>query len=339
MKRAHKAHRNSWSVPIIVILLAMIGGGLLFVYTFESRERASEAERLASHDVFSLERLTITDGDEEYVLRDDLDTYLLIGLDKYQNTLSDPVFFVNNQQCDFLFLMIVDNTRKTYSALHLNRDTMTEIIQLGAGGKRVGTTVTQLCLAHTYGSGGMDSCRNTTQAVSTLLLGVPIDHYMSITMDGIPIINDLVGGVTVHMDDDLTMADPSFIQGKDVRLNGQQALKFVRSRDLVGNSGNLERMNRQRVYINALYAKLSDKLKSDSHFGLRLSSEISDYIVSDLITDEVAVLADKLKDYTFTSIFTISGTTGEDEETHTEFYVDEADLKQIVLYLFFTKKK
>lgn len=339
MKRAHKAHRNSWSVPIIVILLAMIGGGLLFIHIWESRERAAEAERLSAYDDFSLERLTITDGEDEYVLRDDLDTYLLIGLDKFQNTLSDPVYFVNNQQCDFLFLMIVDNTRKTYCALHLNRDTMTEVVQLGAGGKRVGKTVTQLCLSHTYGSGGMDSCRNTAQAVSTLLLDVPIEHYLSITMDGLPVINDLVGGVTVHIDDDLTASDPSFVQGANVRLSGEQALKYVRAREYSGNAGNLERMNRQQTYINALYGRLNEKLNSDSRFGLRLASEISDYVVSDLITDEVAALADRLKGYSFTNIFTISGTTGQDDELHTEFYVDEADLKRIVLYLFFTKKR
>ena len=300
--------------------------------------RSEEAELLSAHDV-PIERLTLSYEGQEYVLRDDLDTYLFLGLDKYQSQLGNPNYFLNNQQADFIFLMIVDNSRKTFSALHLNRDTMTEVIQLGAGGRRVGRSVMQLCLAHTYGGGGRDSCHNTALAVTNLLLGVPVDHYLSITMDGIPIINDLVGGVTVHMDDDLTYRDPSFVKGKDIRLVGQQALSYVRAREMEGNEGNLQRMERQRTYISALYGKLEEKLNKDDRFGMKLASEIADYVVSDLITDEVAALAEKLKDYRFTTIYTIEGTTGQDEEEHTEFYVDEEDLKRVVIQLFFNPAK
>ena len=123
--------------------------------------------------------------------------------------------------------MIVDKTAHSFSALHINRDTMAEIQRLGVGGVKLDTVTAQLALAHTYGSGGRDSCRNTVQAVSRYLYDVPVQHYFALPMDAIPVLNDLAGGVTVHVDDDFSNTDPSIVQGKDVTLRGDQALTFV----------------------------------------------------------------------------------------------------------------
>lgn len=49
-------------------------------------------------------------------------------------------------------------------------------------------------------------------------------------MDGIVEMNDLLGGVTVTVEDDFSQVDSSLVMGKRVTLTGQQALTFVRSR-------------------------------------------------------------------------------------------------------------
>ena len=323
----------------IIFLLMVIGVGLFGISVWERRQVEQElAQYDAAEDEPTGQTIEIEEGGIRYTLRRDLDTYLLIGIDKFTDTLSDPDYHTNNQQADFLFLMVVDKSTKTYSAIHLNRDAMTEIQRLGMSGKKIGSFTGQLALAHTFGSGGKDSCRNTVQAVSTYLLGVPVEHYFSLTMDAIPVVNDLAGGVTVHIDDDFSAVDPSLEQGRDVRLQGQQALTFVRGRMYVDDGSNLSRMNRQREFINALYGQLTQKLQEDGGFAARLASRLADYSVSDLTTTELSNLADQLKDYHFTGIRTIAGDADKGEK-YMEFYTDESALRSLVKEVFFTKAR
>ena len=95
-----------------------------------------------------------------------------------------PEGYVNNQQADFLLLLVMDKQHETCTPIQLNRDTMTQIQILGVTGEPAGTFTGQLALAHTYGSGEEDSCENTVLAVENLLYGMEIDHYVSLTMDG-----------------------------------------------------------------------------------------------------------------------------------------------------------
>ena len=336
MGRAGKNRRTNRSTLItIFFLLMVIGVGLFGIHLWEKHQQEAEAARYSGEDP-AVRRLTIEYQNERYVLRDDLDTYLLIGLDKFTDTLSDPGLYTNNQQADFLFLMVVDKTAKSYSAIHINRDTMAEIHRLGMSGKKIGTFIGQLALSHTFGSGGKDSCRNTAASVSHYLLDVPVEHYFSVTMDAIPVLNDLVGGVTVLVEDDFSAVDPTLKQGERIRLQGQQALRFVRARQQVGDKSNLSRMDRQRVYVHALYEQMTEKLHTEDGFAVELASQLSEYSVSDLTTTELANLAEKLKDYSFNGIETIAGEAVQGEQ-YMEFYADEEELKAMLVRVLFKR--
>ena len=325
------------SIIIVVLLAMMIGGGLFVVYFWDKAERK---ETINSAEQFEEvpERLKVYYNDAWYQLRDDLETFLLIGLDKFEETKSSPEDYINNQQADFLFLMIADDTHKTISAIHINRDTMAEIPRLGIDGSTIGSYTGQLALAHTYGSGGKDSCRNTVKAVSRYLYDVPIDHFFSVTMDAVSELNDLAGGITVHVDDDFSAVDPSLEMGKYIRLHGSQALTFVRGRGNVGDQTNLSRMARQREFIFALYKQLSQKLQESDSFGRQLASKLADYSVSDLTNTELLNLSDRMKDYSFTAIYTIDGEAVKGED-FMEFYANESALQDRVIQSFFIKSK
>jgi len=335
MRQARKRKNARSSVLVTVLLLAVIGAGFLGILLYEKQQERVQAA-LYSDEPYQNNRVVINYDGIDYGLKDDLDTYLFIGLDKMSDDLPQDEYYRNYQQCDFLFLMIVDHSNQTYYGLHINRDTMAEIRQLGINGQTVGTDIAQLALSHTFGSGGKDSCRNTVWSVSRFLYDVPVDHYVSITMDGIPVLNDAVGGVVVHISDDFSSIDPAMKMGADVRLAGNQALTFVRSRMSVGDGSNLSRMRRQREYINALYQQIEQKMQSDERFGFRLASALSDYVISDMTTDEISNTANTIKDYRFTTIYSIEGETNYDS-TYVEFYPDETALQKQVLNLFFER--
>ena len=334
-RTAGKRYGFPW---VAVILVAAIAGGLLALHYLDSRELSQQVP-FASQikpDRVDQKNMTAYYNGEWYRLREHTDTYLILGIDKFAQKLENisSSDLLNDLQSDFLALLVVNHDRKTYSAIQLNRDTVTEIRKIGYSGQNTGTVKQQLALSHTYGSGGKDSCRNSVDAVSRLLYDVPIDHYYAITMDAIPVLADLLDGIPVHIDEDMTAVDKTLVKGKDVTLHGEHALNFVRARSSVSDGTNLSRMNRQTAFLKALQVKLTEKISKSDRFAYTLAGSLEKYTTTDLITDEMVNMVTDLKGYQFTGITTIPGTAQEGKE-YIEFYPDEEKLRQIAVDTFF----
>lgn len=323
------------TAAILAVVLVLLAGMLLL----QRWENTQDAPVSSSGEASSVEAGAPVDGREityyngtAYARREDLETVLLLGVDKFEG--ETPEGYVNNQQTDFLLLLVMDKENETCTPIQLNRDTMTEIQILGVTGEPAGTFTGQLALAHTYGSGEEDSCVNTVLAVSNLLYGMEIDHYVSLTMDGVALLNDLVGGVTVEVLDDFSGIDDTLVQGETVTLKGQQALTYVRSRGGLEDSSNLHRMERQRQYLSALQQQLKAAVQQEDGFTLDALLQLNEYMVSDCTVDQLSDLGDSLAAYQVSDILTTPGDAQEGEE-FMEFTVDEAALQQLVMEVFY----
>lgn len=272
---------------------------------------------------------------ELYERRDDITTLLLLGLDKFEHT-QQSIGYTNKMQSDFLILVILDRKSNTCNLLHLNRDTMTKIRRLGIGGSAAGTFTGQLALAHTYGSGGSDSAINATKAVSTLLGGNRIDHYITLTMDAVAIINDALGGVPVTVLEDFGDIAPDLKKGETVVLKGEESLIYVRVRGGIGDQSNLSRMERQRQYLYAFYEKLMDAYKADQSFLTKTLWKVSDDFTSDCSTNALEGLWLEMSEAELQPIRTIDGKAVKGDE-FIEFYPDEESLQETILELFYQK--
>lgn len=278
---------------------------------------------------------TVEHGGKYYVPREDLKTVLMMGLDKNEEDRpQNSIAYTNKMQSDFLMLLILDESAGVCDVLHLNRDTMTEIRRLGLGGSEAGTFVGQLALAHTFGSGGSDSCLNAVKAVSDLLLGVRIHHYMTLTMDAVAVINDQVGGVTLTLLEDFTELDPEMEKGREMTLMGDQALLYVRGRKNIGDSLNTSRMKRQEQYLEAFYAKLMEKNREDEAFLSRLLMKVNDSFMSDLTVNGLDRLGKTLAACSPSPFRRLEGELVLGEEYY-EYHVSEEELKETVLELFY----
>lgn len=323
------------AAAILAAVLVLLAGMLLL----QRWENAQDAPVSSSGEASSVEAGAPVDGREityyngtAYARREDLETVLLLGVDKFEG--ETPEGYINNQQADFLLLLVMDKENETCTPIQLNRDTMTQIQILGVTGEPAGTFTGQLALAHTYGSGEEDSCVNTVLAVSNLLYGMEIDHYVSLTMDGVALLNDLVGGVTVEVLDDFSGTDDSLVQGETVTLKGQQALTYVRSRGGLEDSSNLHRMERQRQYLSALQQQLKAAVQQEDGFTLDALLQLNEYMVSDCTVDQLSDLGDSLAAYQVSDILTTPGDAQEGEE-FMEFTVDEDALQQLVMDVFY----
>lgn len=329
MRKTKNRKKKIFRYAIIALLIVfLVSAALLFLKIWEVQQGRFPAS--------NTEEATLEYNGTEYVLKDNIDTFLVLGLDKFEDSATVDSYN-NDQRADFLMLFVYDNDSKKCSAIHINRDTMTDINVLGVAGNKVDTVNKQIALAHTYGNGRDVSCRNTANAVSELLLGMKIDHYISFTMDSVATFNDLVGGVEVTVLNDFTGIDDTLIEGKTITLSGEQAFHYVRTRYGLDDSSNSTRMERQQQYINALYTKIQQCIESDDDFIVEASLKMADYIVSDRSVTQLQDIAEKFSEYDFAGIRTIEGEF-ELGKQFMEFYPNEDSIKKTVIDLFYKPK-
>lgn len=88
------------------------------------------------------------------------------------------------------------------------------------------------------------------------LLGIPIDYYASVNMDGFQALVDQVGGVTVCNGHDIADDQMQFYLSAGLHtLNGADALRFARSRHGQGG-GDFARARRQQQLLTALRVEI-----------------------------------------------------------------------------------
>ncbi|MBO5213245.1 MAG: LCP family protein [Clostridia bacterium] len=314
---------------VALLLVFLVASALLVLKIWEGNQGHYSDPNPEDH-VF------IYDG-KEYLPKENVETFLILGLDKYERDIPELDSYNNDRQADFLLLFVFDNDAKTVSAIHVNRDTMANINVLGVAGNPVDSVTKQIALAHTYGNGREVSCRNTADSVSDLLLGAKVNHYLSLTMDSVPVFNDLVGGVEVTVLDDFTGIDDTLIKGEKITLMGEQALRYVRTRYGLEDNTNSTRMARQQQYFNALYDRFLQCVEKDEEFLIDASLEMSDYIVSDRSVTQMQDLANKFKEYEYIGIRQIDGESRKGEE-FIEFYPYSTSVQKIVSELFYEPK-
>ena len=278
---------------------------------------------------------------KDYQLKENMEVILIMGIDDRED-IGDSQFTIHNSQADVLYVYAVDHMNKTYQAIQLNRETMTGIQTYNDDGTKDTIAEAQICLAHSFGKTEQGRCLNTVDAVSGLLFNMQIDHYISLNMKAISILNEQVGGVTVTVPAGLESADPAFKEGAKVKLQGKQAELFVRSRMSLENDTNEFRMERQQMFLNAWMEQANHKMDTDSGFALGLVLSLSDYMTSDMSANSLSDLANQLKEYkNLGTIKTIGETLLESEakiSAFREYYVDMDDLERKVIDLFYVEK-
>lgn len=263
----------------------------------------------------------------------DREAWLFIGVDK-KGTLQEAREQYGGGQSDVLLLLVMDHASASFRVVQFDRDTMANIPVLSVDGSVIDTKYQQLEFAHTYGDGMEQSGENTVRAVSGLLYGVPIDGYAALLMDSIPILNDMVGGVTVTVEEDLTAVDAALVQGQTVTLKGEHAMHFVHARRGVGDGSNTARMRRHRAYLHGFGQQLHASMANDPEFVLKLYASLLEYLVTDLSGGELSRIAQQCQTYENAGLLTPEGESRLGEKLM-EFYPDETALRALVLELFY----
>lgn len=312
------------SLAVILIILSLI------VLTRWEKEQGNSPTQIP---LSSPADNSVRYNGKSYTPKNNLETLLVMGLDKYEGQIESDSY-INDLQADFLMLFVIDHANSKVCSIHVNRDTMVDIQRPTLNGDTISVNA-QIALTYAYGDGGKGSCIDTSKAVSSVLQGVDIEHYIAITMDAVPVYNDLVDGVEVTVLDDFTGIDDTLIEGETVTLYGEHALNYVRTRYGLEDSTNSTRMERQRQYLTALLDKTNLCIEEDDSFIFDAVQTISPYMISDCTSQRLETLFESLTSYEFTDIYQLEGENVAGD-SHMEFYVDDISVKDVVMQVFYT---
>lgn len=266
---------------------------------------------------------------ESYVYNKDLKTVLFLGVDK-KGDLTGSSIYGRNGQSDCLILLVMNTKDKTTELVEISRDTMTDVDVYSMEGNFLRTITAQIATQYSYGDGEKRSCQFTKNVVSNLMYGIPIQNYVALDISGISAIVDGMGGVKITVPEDYTSVDEAFVKGSEITLNGAQAEKYVRYRDINEFGSNNQRMERQTQFIRAFFPQLKGQKDYDEILNVA-----EPYMVTDMDVDTLK----SLSEYEMSE--DIRKVTGEDKEgeEHDEYYVDDEALYELILDMFYVKKQ
>lgn len=316
-------------IILFVCALGILAIIIVFGFIMDKAENNSSMDNESAYSGYVLDQINYES--EWYVPNENVESVLIIGLDKMVEGNTGKQ---DSEQADFLAVIVIDRKDESYRILHINRDTMANIPQTDMFGEIYGYTKGQITLAHTYGKEDRVRCRNTINSVEKLLYGVNIDHYISLTMDAVSILNDSIGGVTLELMDDFPDMGEEFVKGATVTLKGSQALTYVRARGGLEDSTNIHRMERQQQYIAALIEQIGGSEIDNAADTMR---KVSEYVFTDYTTDQLSRLIEKYRDYEFKGTLTPEGEAVLGD-MYMEFYADDQALKELVIDLFYRKR-
>jgi LCP family protein required for cell wall assembly len=92
------------------------------------------------------------------------------------------------------------------------------------------------------------------------LTGVRVDHQITVDFTGFKKLVDALGGVPIHLDQPIDdKAAKLDLPAGDITLNGEQALGFVRARKSLGDGSDIQRIQRQQLFLTALVHKVKNE--------------------------------------------------------------------------------
>lgn len=301
-------------------------------------EKAVQADEVPDSEKTGWQEGWIRYQGETYCYNRDIMTFLFMGIDRTASEGKE-----GSGQADALFLLILDPHEERIKLIPINRSTMTQIVIYDEAGAERNTVEAQLCVQYGFGDGEEKSCEYQMEAVRELLYDIPVNGYIAVNMDVIPVVTDAVGGIDLTVLEDVRNKKKEVIlrEGETVHLDGELACRYVRDRDIGEELSADARLERQRQFLTEFIYKISYMTEQDPTVPVKLFQEISGNMITDITADEVVYLAATAGGYHFDAgqVYTIPGKSisGEKNEDSgfDEFHVDEDGLFELILEIFY----
>ncbi|MEV6313996.1 LCP family protein [Streptomyces sp. NPDC051776] len=182
----------------------------------------------------------------------DAENILLIGSDSRADKNAKYGRDSGTQRSDTTILLHLAADRKSATAVSIPRDLMVEVPRCRApGGNENEGRFDQFNSAFELAGA---AC--TIRTVENLT-GIRVDHHMIVDFTGFKRIVDAVDGVEVCLKEPMDDQEAHLkLPAGRQKLDGEEALGYVRARYSLGNGSDTERMERQQQFLGALVKKV-----------------------------------------------------------------------------------
>lgn len=242
----------------IALIMLIITAGVAGIFVYQKIKNLSHE---AGTNITEIKQIINSGLARTPTLDNEKKNILLLGLDSLETRPDSPPL------TDSIMLLSLDTKTAKLSALSLPRDLWHQDYQ------------TRINALYFYGTErNKDNPTEFPQQVISEMTGIPIHHTITISMDSLKELIDILGGIKIDIkegfvDNEFPRSDVDVTKVKDPKLlyetvsfekglqymNGETALKFVRSRKSAGDQGtDNARAERQQLVINSIIQRMKN---------------------------------------------------------------------------------
>jgi polyisoprenyl-teichoic acid--peptidoglycan teichoic acid transferase len=274
MKHIGEAIKNSlsnrkrviWAIIIVSILLLLVFGGIQafrILYTPKSlfNHSTMNPAMLATRNPAGASPSVAPSSTEnpDITAKNDILNILLIGIDRNQDggksSGTDP-------HADVMMVVAINFKEKKVDLISLPRDTFVHAPEVMNGVYKLNASFNVGGgFAAKNGAGFLKVC----DAAKYMLGGIPVDYYYAVDFRELVSIVNTIGGVDYDVESPAYTRDG--VSGKQ-HMDGDAVLFYVRSRKAGPEQGDVNRVNRQKKMMVAIFNQLMKKGKLSMLPGL-----------------------------------------------------------------------
>ncbi|PWU70163.1 LCP family protein [Gracilibacillus dipsosauri] len=212
-----KSKKKWWLLtPLIIIFLIIVGVGIYAWTIINNVEKTVDTKMHEPVDSIDLQEVKKKLNATEPL------NILLLGVDQRGN---------DKGRSDALMVLTLKPEKDEMQIVSIPRDTRTLIVGEGYEDK----------INHAYAFGGADMSVQTVEN----FLGIELDYFVRINMEGLKELVDVVGTITVNNEIEWSDGKYNFTKGP-IEMDGEKTLAYVRMRkqDPAGDFGRTERQRK-----------------------------------------------------------------------------------------------
>lgn len=280
--------KKSQKIILSLVSIVVLGAGVVFAYAIKVAE---DAKQTVANIEGSIDREV---RPVNYEAQDPV-SILLMGVDEGTVTgeLDRTTDYVGRS--DSLMYVTLNPKNKQTTIVSMDRDLYVQIT--GKTRDSGAPLYAKLNESYSYGAGdgaGEIGSAETTIATVENMLDVPVDHYVSINMQGMEDLIDAVGGITVDNQYHFELDGVELYPGVQ-ELDGKSGLAYARFRKYDASTGmgdpegDVGRQKRQREVVELIVRKILS-LNSVTNYQ-KIFTAIEDNVVTDLTWDQMLNIA------------------------------------------------
>ncbi|MEV8046192.1 LCP family protein [Streptomyces griseoluteus] len=238
-------------------VVAWTGGGLALVLV----ATGSAGYLYLKHLEGNVSATDVGNAAKQSFSKDDAFNILIIGTDKRTGAGNEGYGDKNSVgHADTNILLHVAKDRTNATALSIPRDMIVDVPDCETlqpdGSRKVIPGSSQVRFNTSLGQEGRDP--GCTMRTVKAVTGITPDHFMMVDFNAVKTLTSAVGGVKVCLKHPVNDKDSHLrLPAGESKIEGEQALAFVRTRHAWGNAGDLDRIKVQQQFMGSLMRDMS----------------------------------------------------------------------------------